>query len=135
MNVWTALVFLVDFYLISFDRKTITFNFSFLKATAWVKLFDCNKITQWNNTNNNNSNNTYCDKTCCHYITRTVEHMGISNLTGKRLKSVKKSAVFDHLLERNYSIGFNHFDILASDSTKFILFLRKVYWSKETSPS
>ena len=122
---WTALVFLVDFYLISFDRKTITFNFSFLKATAWVKLFDCNKITQWNNTNNNNSNNTYCDKTCCHYITRTIEHMGISNLTGKRLKSVKKSAVFDHLLECKCSIDFVHFDVLASDTNKLRVFTKE----------
>ena len=51
--------------------------------------------------------------------------MGISNLTGKRLKCVKKSAVPDHLLEFNCSIDFDHFDILASDANKFVL--RKVY--------
>ena len=60
--------------------------------------------------------------------------MGISNLTGKRLKSVKKSAVFDDLLERNYSIGFNHFDILASDSTKFILFFKESLLIKRDQP-
>ena len=42
--------------------------------------------------------------------------MGISNLIGKRLKSVKQSAVSDHLLECNCSIDFDHFDILASET-------------------
>ena len=41
--------------------------------------------------------------------------MSISNLTGKRLKSVKQSALFDHLLECNCSVYFDHFDILVSD--------------------
>ena len=45
--------------------------------------------------------------------------MGISNLTGKRLKSVKQSAVFDQLFEYNCSIDFDHFDILASDANNF----------------
>ena len=47
--------------------------------------------------------------------------MGISNLTGKRLKSFKQSAMSDHLLECNCSIDFDHFDILASDANKFRL--------------
>ena len=47
--------------------------------------------------------------------------MGISNLTRKRLKSVKKSAVSYHLLECKCSIDFDHFDILAFDATKFRL--------------
>ena len=33
-------------------------------------------------------------------LTKAAENMGISNLTGKRLKSVKQSAVSDHLLVR-----------------------------------
>ena len=44
--------------------------------------------------------------------------MGISNLTGKRLKSVKQSAISAHLLKCNCSIDFDHFDILASDANK-----------------
>ena len=52
--------------------------------------------------------------------------MGISNLTGERLKSVKQSTVSDHLLECNCSIDFDHFDILASDANLGFL-LRKVY--------
>ena len=50
--------------------------------------------------------------------------MGISNLSGKRLKSVKQSAVSDHLLKCNCSIDFDHFDILASDASKFRLLIQ-----------
>ena len=34
--------------------------------------------------------------------------MGISNLTGTRLKSVKQSALSDHLFESNCSIDFDY---------------------------
>ena len=40
-----------------------------------------------------NCNVTYCGKTYRHFFTRAAEHMGISNLTGKRLKNIKDSAV------------------------------------------
>ena len=52
--------------------------------------------------------------------------MGISNLTGKRPKSVKQSVVSDHLFECNFSIDFDHFDILAYDVKKLRFLLRKV---------
>ena len=51
--------------------------------------------------------------------------MGISNLTGKGLKSIKQSAVSDHLLECNYSIDFDHFDILIFDANKFRLLIKE----------
>ena len=51
--------------------------------------------------------------------------MGISNLTGKLLKSVKQSPVSDHLIEPNCSIDFDHFDILASDANKFRLLIKE----------
>ena len=53
--------------------------------------------------------------------------MGISNLAGKRLKCVKQSAVSDHLFECKYSIDFDHFDILGSDTNRFRLRIKKVY--------
>ena len=64
-------------------------------------------------------------KTYRHFFTRAAEHMGISNLTGKRLKCVKQSAVSDHLLECNCSIDFDHFDILALDADKFRLLIKE----------
>ena len=56
--------------------------------------------------------------------------MGISNLTGKRLKNVKQSAISDHLLQCNCTINFNNFDILAAlaaESNKFKLLLRGAF--------
>ena len=45
--------------------------------------------------------------------------MGISNLTGKRIKNVKLSAISDHLLHCNRRINFDDFDIIAAESDKF----------------
>ena len=47
--------------------------------------------------------------------------MGISNLTGNRVKNVKESAVSDYLLQCNCTIDFDHFDILVSDANNFRL--------------
>ena len=77
---------------------------------------------------------TYYSKTYRHFFTRAAEHMGISNLTGKRLKCVKQSAVSDHLLECNCSIDFDHFDILASDANKFRLLIKESLLIKRDQP-
>ena len=77
---------------------------------------------------------TYYGKTYRHFFTRAAEHMGISNLTGKRLKCVKQSAVSDHLLECNCSIDFDHFDILASDTNRFRLLVKESLLSKRDQP-
>ena len=68
---------------------------------------------------------TYYGKTFLHFYTRAAEHMGISNLTGKRLKTVMQSAISDHLLQCNCTINFDDFDILATESNKFKLLLRE----------
>ena len=51
--------------------------------------------------------------------------MRISNLTQKRLESVEKSATSDQLLKCNFSIDFDHFYILASDTNKFRLLIKE----------
>ena len=70
-------------------------------------------------------NATYYGKTYRHFFTRAAEHVGISNLTGKRVKNVKDSAVFDHLLQYNCVIDFDHFDVLASDTNIFRLLIKE----------
>ena len=70
-----------------------------------------------------NRNVTYYGKTFPHFYTRASEHMRISNLTGKRLRNVKQSAISDHLLQRNCTINFDNFDILAAEANKFKLLL------------
>ena len=66
--------------------------------------------------------------------TRAPQHMGISDLTGKRLKCLKQSAISDHLLECNCSIDFDHFDILASDANKFRLLIKESLVIKRDQP-
>ena len=51
--------------------------------------------------------------------------MGISNLTGKRVKNKKELAVFDHLLQCICTIDFDHFDIIASDINNFRLLIKE----------
>ena len=65
------------------------------------------------------------------FFTGAAEHMGISNLTGKRLKKVKQLAVSDHLLGCNCSISFDHLDVLASWRKEILTY----YWLSMTSPS
>ena len=73
-------------------------------------------------------------KTFGHFYTRAAEHMGISNVTGKRFKSVKQSAISDHVLQRNCSINFDDFSILATDCNKFKLLLRESLLIKRDKP-
>ena len=72
-----------------------------------------------------NCNFTYYGKTYRHFFTRAAEHMGISNLTEKRVKNVKQSAVSEHLLQCVCSINFDDFDILASETNNFRLLIKE----------
>ena len=60
--------------------------------------------------------------------------MGVSNLTGRRLKCVKQSAVSGQLIECNCLIDFDHFDILASDTNKFRLLIKESLLIKRDQP-
>ena len=77
---------------------------------------------------------TYYGKTFSHFYIRVAEHMGISNLTGKRLKNVMQSAIYDHLLQCNCTINFDDFDILAAESNKFKLLLKENLLIKGDKP-
>ena len=73
-------------------------------------------------------------KTYRHFFTRAAEHMGVSNLTGKLLKNIKDSAVSDHLLQCNCTIDFDHFDIFATDVSKFNLLVKESLLIKRDNP-
>ena len=60
--------------------------------------------------------------------------MGILNLTSKRVKNVKESAVSDHLLQCNCAIDFDHFDVLASDTNSFRLLIKESLLIKRDKP-
>ena len=79
-------------------------------------------------------NATYYDKTYRHFFTRAEELMGISNLTGKRVKNMKESAVSDHLLQCNCAIDFDHFDVLVCDANSFRLLIKESLQIKRDKP-
>ena len=65
---------------------------------------------------------------------RSSEHIGISNLTGKRLEC-KPSAVSDHLLLNNHDSDFNDFTILCRDNNGFRLLLKESILISRGSPA
>ena len=75
---------------------------------------------------------TYYGKTFRHFFTRASEHKGTSNLTRKRIKNAKESAISDHLLQCNSPISFDDFDILASN--KFKLLIKESLLIKRDNP-
>ena len=64
-------------------------------------------------------NATYYGKTMGHFKVRMSEHLGVSALTGKRVKEDNDSAIKEHHLFCNHSPGFDDFSILASNSNDF----------------
>ena len=72
-----------------------------------------------------NCNITYYGKTYQHFFTRAAEDMGISNLSEKRVKNMKESAVSEHRLQCDCIISFDDFDVLASDTNNFRLLIKE----------
>ena len=64
-------------------------------------------------------NATYYGKTKRHFKVRTCEHLGISALTGKRVKGDDDSAIKEHLLFCNHTPDFEDFSILGSNNNDF----------------
>ena len=63
-----------------------------------------------------------------------LQRYELSNLTGKLTKNIKQSAVSDHILECNCSIGLDHFGILAPDRNNFRLLIKESLLIKHDQP-
>ena len=57
---------------------------------------------------------------------RACEHLGITPLTGKKVKSLKESGVFNHIFHTNHNASFDDFETLFKDSDEFRLLLREL---------
>ena len=68
-------------------------------------------------------NATYYGKTKRHFKVRICEHLGISHLTGKKIKidENKPTAIQEHLICCNYSSLFEDFSILTRENNDFEL--------------
>ena len=64
-------------------------------------------------------NATYYGKTKRHFKVRMCKHLGISALTGKRVKGDDDSAIKEHLLFCNHTPDFEDFSILATNNNNF----------------
>ena len=80
-------------------------------------------------------NATYYGKTKCHFKVRMCEHLGISALTGKRVKGDNDFAVKEHHLFCNHSSGFDDFSILASSNNDFkVTLMESLFINRDHSP-
>ena len=64
---------------------------------------------------------------------RSSQYIGISHLTGKRVKW-KPSAVSNHLLLHNHDSDFNDFTILCRDNNGFRLLIKESISISRDSP-
>ena len=64
-------------------------------------------------------NATYYGKTKRHFKVGMCEHLGVSALTGKEVKSDNDSAIKEHHLFCNHSSGFDDFSKLPSNNNEF----------------
>ena len=61
-------------------------------------------------------NDIYYRKTKRHFNVRVCEHLGITPLTVKKVKSPKESAVFDHNFHAGYNVSFDDSETLVRQS-------------------
>ena len=64
-------------------------------------------------------NATYYGKTQRHFKVRIGEHLGVSPLTGKKVKGVLESSIKDHLLFCKFNPNFEDFSIIANNDNNF----------------
>ena len=71
-----------------------------------------------------------CNATCYgqtqrHFFVGALEHLGITPLTGKFVKTPKKSAIFDHMLLDGHKPSFDNFSILLKENNALKLQLKE----------
>ena len=77
---------------------------------------------------------TYYDKTKRHFKVRVSEHMGVSTRTGKNIKSIKNSAVRDHMLLCNNIVSFEDFSVLTNGTSDFRIKLQESFLIHRDGP-
>ena len=80
-------------------------------------------------------NESYYGDCIRHLDIRSEEYIGVSPLTGKKMKPINNSLVHDHLLHCNYLPSFNNFKILAHENKKFLLEIKDSLLIMRAKPS
>ena len=70
-------------------------------------------------------NATYYGQTQRHFFVRASEHLRVTPLTDKFVKTPKKSAIFDDMLLDDHKVSFDNFLILLKEINSFKLKLKE----------
>ena len=79
------------------------------------------------------SNATYYGESERHFFFRASEHLGMTPLTGKRVRNPKNS-IFDHILLNGHDASFEDFAILLKENNRFELHLKESLLIKRDKP-
>ena len=79
-------------------------------------------------------NATYYGESERHFFVRAFEHLGMTPLTGKRVRNPKKSAIIDHILLNGHDASFEDFPILLKENNRFKLHLKESLLIKRDKP-
>ena len=82
----------------------------------------------------------FCNKSCYGESIRRLdirsgEHIGVSTLTGKKVKPSNNSAFCDHLLHYNFLPSFDNFSVLAYENKKYLLEVKESLLIMRPKPS
>ena len=80
-------------------------------------------------------NESYYGESIRHLDIRSGEHMGVSPLTGKKVKRSSNSAICDHLLHCNFLPSFDNFSVLAHENKKYLLEIKESLLIMRDKPS
>ena len=80
-------------------------------------------------------NESYYVESIRHLDIRSGEHIGVSPLTGKKVKPSNNSAICDHLLHCNFLPSFDNFSVLAYESKKYLLEIKESLLIMRDKPS
>ena len=80
-------------------------------------------------------NESYYGESIRHLHIRSGEHIGVSPLTGKKVKPSNNSAICDHLLHCNFLPSFDNFSVLAYENKKYLLEIKESLLIMRDKPS
>ena len=70
-------------------------------------------------------NESYYSEIIRHLDARSGKHIGMSPVTGKKVKPSNNSAICDHLLHCNFLPSFDNFSVLAHENKKYLLEIKE----------
>ena len=80
-------------------------------------------------------NESYYGESIRHLDIRSGEHIGVSLLTGKKVKPSDNSAICDHLLYCNFLPSFDNFSVLDHENKKYLLEIKETLLIMRDKPS